>query len=120
MRGPVTTTIRRPGMRAGRRAVRRGDPPQQVVPDARPADGDQADHLVGAVAEPVAQLVAARGVRSLAHDVAGEVEVLLGPVARGRQARAERQVHDVVGVADEHGAVAQPGERATCSTISAL
>ena len=96
-------------MQRRRRSVRRRHPPQQVVPDAGPADGDQADHLVGAVAEPVTQLVASSRVGSLTHDVAGEVEVLLGPLPRGRQVRPERQVHDVVGVAHEDGTVAQPG-----------
>ena len=45
-----------------------------------------------------------------ARDVAGEVVVLLGPVADQRQLGAERVRDDVVGVADEDGAVAHARE----------
>ena len=45
----------------------------------------------------------------LADDVAREIEVLGHPVAHRRQVLAERQRHDVLGRADEDGAVAHAG-----------
>jgi hypothetical protein len=80
---------------------------QQVAADARAADGDDAHAFVVAVAERAA--VGWLGWVE-AGDVAGEVVVLAGPVADGRQSVAEGIGNDVVGVADEDGAVAQPGE----------
>ena len=82
-------------------------PPQQVGADARAADGDDADTLVVAVAELVAQPAAVAQLgRVEAGDVTGEVEVALGPVADHRQLRPEALVDDVVGIADEERHVA--------------
>ena len=79
---------------------------QQRGADAGAADGDDADPLAGPVAERRAQPFAVAD-RGEAGDVAGEVEVLLGPVADRGQLGAEALVDDVVGVADEQRAVAQ-------------
>ena len=61
----------------------------------------------------VAELGAQRGAvaeagRVEAGDVAGEVEVLLGPLADRGQAGAEAVGHDVLRIADEDRAVAHP------------
>ena len=76
-----------PGRRRRRRRTRRSS----AVADAGAADGDDAHPLVG----PVAELgrAAPRGRRRRrveARDVAGELEVLLGPLADRRQPGAER------------------------------
>ena len=90
MRGPATTTIRRSGRAAGQREGV-DHPPQQVFADARAADGDDADLLVRAVAELGAQrLPVGERRRVEACHVAGEVEVLLGPVADHRKLGTER------------------------------
>ncbi len=80
---------------------------QQVAADAGAADGHDAQAFVVAVAERLAVGELA-GVE--AGDVAGEVVVLLGPVADQRQPGAEGVRDDVAGVADEDGAVANPRE----------
>ncbi len=65
--------------------------------------------LARAVAELGAQPLAVGEVGWIeAGDVTGEVEVLLGPVANHRQVGPEAVGDDVVGVADEERAVAQP------------
>ena len=85
--------------------------PQEVAADARAADGDDADLLVLAVAElgpergPVGEL---GGIE--ARDVAGEREVLLGPLADPGQVGREPLGHDVLGVADEDGLIAHARE----------
>ena len=107
IRGPATTIIRSPG--TSRFACREaGDhASQQVVADARAADGDDAHPLVRAVAELGSQRAAVAELRRVeAGDVAGEAEVLLGPLADRRQPRPERVGDDVVGVADEDRPVA--------------
>ena len=85
-------------------------PPQQVGADAGAADGDDADLLVGAVAELGAQRVAVGELcRVEAGDVAGEVEVLLGPVAdqRAGPGRSESGTMSSA-VADEDRPVPDP------------
>ena len=52
---------------------------------------------------------AAEGLGMLANDVAREIEVLWHPVAHRRQVLAERQRNNVLGVANEDGAVAHAG-----------
>ena len=84
-------------------------PPQQVTADARAADGDDADLLARPVAELGAQLLAVGDGLEPGH-VAGEVVVLLRPVADPREAVPERVRDDVVGIADEDGPVADPRE----------
>ena len=76
-------------------------------PDPRPADGHDADALVVAVAELTA---VAQVARVEAGHVAGEVVVLLGPVADLRQVGAERVRDHVVGIAHEHRSVAHARE----------
>src|SRR5262249_46855781 len=84
---------------------------EQMGADAGPADGDEADLLVVAVAERRAQF---GPIRQLARvepgHVAGEVEVLSGPFKNAGQGRAEGVRDDVLGIADEQGAVAQGGQ----------
>ena len=111
MRGPATTTKRRPSTR--RRADRAASATRRSseTPDARPADRHDAHPLVRAVAELGAQRGAVGDVaRVEAGDVAGELEVLLGPLADAGQARPERVGDDVVGIADEDRTVADPLE----------
>ena len=75
-----------------------------------PAHRDDADLLVGAVPELGPDPFAIReGRRVEAGDVAGEVEVLPGPLADPGQALAEPIGHDVGAVPDEDGPVAHPG-----------
>ena len=76
-----------------------------MAADSRAAHRHDADALVGPVAE---QFAVAEPARVETGDVAGEVVVLLGPVADWRQPWAERVRDDVVGVADEDGAVTDP------------
>ena len=87
-------------------------PPEQRLADARPADRDDDHPLVRPVAELAAELLAALDERRRveAGHVAAERVVALGPVADGRQSRAEVVGHDVVGVADEDRPVADPRE----------
>ncbi len=81
----------------------------EVTADARPAHRDEAHTLVGVIAELGAQRLAVGELGGVeAGDVAGELEVRLGPLADGRQVRSERVGHDVVGIADEDRAVTQP------------
>src|SRR5262245_29161871 len=80
-----------------------------MLADARTADSDDAHLLIG----PVAQLSAERlAVGELARieagDVAAEVIMLLGPGADVGQILTKAFRHNVVGVADEDGSVAQP------------
>ena len=82
---------------------------EQVPAHARPADGDDADLLARPVAELGPQLLPVGDGLEPGH-VAGEVVVLLRPVADPREAVPERVGDDVVGVADEHRPVADPGE----------
>ena len=85
----------------------RHDPAQQARAHARATDRDQADALVRAVAELGAQALAVSQLGLVeAGDVAGEVEVALGPLADPAEARAEAPADDVVGVADEDRPVA--------------
>src|SRR5437588_239018 len=75
------------------------DPPQEAAAYARPSDGDNAYTLVVPVAELGAQCGALAEIgRVEAGNVAGEVEVPLGPVANHRQLRSEPLWDDVVGV----------------------
>ena len=76
-----------------RLGVRVDDAAQQVSSHARPADGHDADTLVIAVAELPAVTELAR---IEAGDVAGEVVVLLRPVADQRQVGTEGIGDDVV------------------------
>src|SRR4029453_12350500 len=70
-----------------------------------------ADPLVGPVPEAPAQLLAvADAGRVEPGDVAGEVVVVLDPVADRRQPGPGPGGDDVVGGADEHGPVAEPRE----------
>ena len=82
---------------------------EEGPPDAAATDGDDAHQLVVVVAELVApgrDLVRRR--RCEPGDVAGEREVLLGPVADRGQLGAEAVGDDVVGVADEDRPVPDP------------
>ena len=80
-----------------------------MLTDARAADGRDAHALPGAVAERGARCLAIGDRRRIeARDVAGEAEVLLGPLADRRQAFPEAFGHDVLGVADEQRQVAHP------------
>ena len=114
MRGPATTIIRSAGtfaLASGYAAMTRR---RRCTTDARAADGDDAHLLVGLVAELGAEgLAVAEGGRVEPGDVAGEVEVLGGPVADERQVGAEGVGHDVAGVSDVDRPVAQarvPGD----------
>ncbi len=108
IRGPATTTNRRSSTRRRAAGIGVDDPAQQVLADAGSADGDDAHPLVGAVAELGAQRLAVGELgRVEAGDVAGELEVRLGPLADRRQVGPERVGHDVVGIADEDRAVAE-------------
>ena len=112
MRGPATTIIRSAGTRrraSGKAAITRRS---RSSADARPADGDDAHLLVGrgSRARRAAASRSAKSAGSKPGDVAGEVEVLLRPVADQRQVRPERVGDDVVGVADEDRAVAHARE----------
>jgi hypothetical protein len=76
MRGPATTIIRSPGTSAAAIGVAVDGATQQVAPDPGAADADDADLLVGLVAElgtDGLDLAELTGVE--AGDVAGEVEV---------------------------------------------
>ena len=84
-------------------------PAEEMPAHARPADGDDADLLARPVPELGPQLLPVGDGLEPGH-VAGEVVVLLGPVADPREAVPERVGDDVVGVADEHRPVADPGE----------
>ena len=111
MRGPVTTTKRRSVDRPTDRGHGLEDAAQQGLADAGAADRHDAHPLVRPVAELGAQRVAVGDLgRVEAGDVAGEVELPLGPVSDGRQAGPERVRDDVLGVADEDRAVAQAPE----------
>ena len=78
------------------------------MPDAGAAGRDDADLLVGAEAQLVAERVAIAELgRVEGGDVAGEVEARLRPVADRRQLGREALRDDVVGIADEDRAVAQ-------------
>ena len=78
--------------------------------DARAAHGDDADLLVGPVAQALPQFLArAECLRMLAHHIAREVEVPGDPVAHRRQILAEGQRHDVLRIADKDRAVAHAG-----------
>ena len=82
MRGPATTIIRSAGTCSLGLRERRDHPPQEVAADAGAADGDDADLLVLAVAELGSERGAVGELLGVeAGDVAGEGEVLLGPVA---------------------------------------
>jgi hypothetical protein len=88
-----------------------GDSAQQRLADTGAADTDQADLLVRAVAQPVAQFLSSLeqfGVKP--RDVADEIEVVLRPVAHGRQVRSEPVGHDVVRIADKQCLVPEPRE----------
>ncbi len=81
-----------------------------MVAHARSADRDDAHPLVRPIAELFAQARALpEGLRMLADDIAGEIEMLRHPVAHRRQILAERQRHDVLGRADEDRPVAHAG-----------
>ena len=89
IRGPATddhAQARAPAACAsGKAAITRRS---RWPPDPGAADGDDADLLVGPVAELGSQRVAVGELGGVeAGDVAGEVVVLLGPVADRRQAR---------------------------------
>ena len=87
------------------------DAAQERLADPGSTDRDDAHPLVGPVAELGAEAVAVGvGGRVEPGDVAGEVELALGPVADGGQVGAEGVGHDVVRVADEDRSVAQPAE----------
>ena len=108
MRGPAIRIMRSSGNAPLRLREGGGGALQEVEPGRRAAGRDEADLLAGRVAELGAQRVAVGDLgRVEAGDVAGEAEVLLGPVADRGQAGAERLGHEVVGVADEDRAVAQ-------------
>ena len=100
---------------------RRDHAAQQIRPDSRAADSHDAYALVGRVAKLRPQLAAVAergGVK--AGDVAGELEVRLGPVTDQRQAGAEPVGDDVVGSPTKIARSRTPGWPATCSTICAL
>ena len=98
------------------------DPPQQVRPDACTADRDDANLLVRSVAEFVPQTLPIGELgRIEAGDVAGEVEVLLGPLSgssadpgRSVRARCRRGSRRT----DARSRIRR--YRAMCSIISAL
>src|SRR5439155_14742754 len=75
---------------------------QERRADTGAADGDHAQRLVSV---PELRALAERA-RVESGDVAGEVEVPLGPLADRGQVRAEALVDDVLGVADEDRPVA--------------
>ncbi len=79
--------------------------------DTGVAGRDHADLLIGAVAQLGADRVPAGDAgRVEAGDVAGELVVLLDPVPDRRQPGTEAAVDHIIGVGDEHRAVAQAGE----------
>ena len=80
---------------------------QEVLADARSADGDHANLLVGLVTQLPAQC-AAGGERGRVEPgyVAGETEVRLGPFSDRGQPGPKVPGHDVVGLADEDRTVA--------------
>ena len=86
--------------------------PQQRLAHARSADGHDHDPLVGPVAELAPELLAGldQRCRVEARDVAAERVVALGPIADVGQVGTEVVGHDVVGLADEDRAVADPRE----------
>ena len=84
-----------------------GDAAQQRPADPRPADGHHAHALVGPVAQPLAQGLPV-GHRRRTGDVTREREVRGRPLPHAGQARPERVLDEVVGVADEDRPVAHP------------
>ncbi len=108
MRGPPTRIMRSSGTRrfaSGKAAATRC---RRWIPTPGAAGRDDADLLVGAEAQLLAERVAIAELgRVEGGDVAGEVEARLRPVADRRQLRREPLRDDVVGIADEDRAVAQ-------------
>ena len=86
---------------------------EQAPPDAGSPDRGQDHALVVPVAElrPQGRAVA-QGPRVEVEGVAGEAEVLPGPLPHVRQVRAELAIEDVVLVADEDRQVAHVGMEA--------
>ena len=84
-------------------------PMQQRVANRGAADGDDAQEVIGAEAQPLAD-TQARGIRWRFEpgDVPREVVVRLGPFADPRQPRPERRIDDVLRIPHEDRAVAQP------------
>ena len=110
MRGPATAIMRRCGHEPFCRRKGFDDAPQQMPAHARAADRHDADRFVGLVAEFCAQRRAIRELRRIEpRDVAGKIEMRVrSNRAMSGQIGAERAGNDVVGVADEDRAVAQP------------
>ena len=80
---PATTTIRRPGIRRRASAYDAATRRSRWRADAGAADADQTDHVASRRTRGVrAGPSAVRRIGAFAHHVAGEVEVLLGPLAR--------------------------------------
>ncbi len=98
-----------PGHLARRHGIGLDRAAQQVRTDARATDRDEAHRLVRLEPELGTQRVAIGdlgGVES--RHIAGEVVVLAGPRRDVRQTGTERRGHDVVRIAHEDAAVAQP------------
>ena len=105
--------------RGGER-MRVDHPAQQMPADAGPADADDAHPLGrrGSRARRAAPRGRANARRIETGDVAGEVEVLLGPLADRGQLGPKPVGDDVVGIADEDRPVAQRAGSARCARPS--
>ena len=111
----------KPGNLRSRERVGVDHAAEEMPADARSADADDADPLVLAVAQLGAKRFAVGercGVES--GHVAGEVEVLLGPIADQRQIGPEPVGDEISGLPTKIARSRRRGKRAMCSTISAL
>ena len=105
---------------ASRLVVRRSHAFQQVGADPGAADADETDHVLLGVTEACAQGRPLHRIGAFAHHVAGELEVLFGPLAHVRQVRTQGQVNQSAGSPTNTDRSRSEGNLATCSTISAL
>ena len=118
----------RPSAAPGPGAVAAGYAPRPrgaagAAPTPEPPTAHHADLLVraGSRARRAAPSRSATAAGSKPDDVAGELEVLLGPVADGRQARRRAGAATTSsGLPTNTDRSRSRGKRATCSTISAL
>src|SRR5512146_426625 len=82
-----------------------------MLADAGATNGDDADLLIGPIAELLAQrLTVGEVARIEPGDIAAEVVVALGPGANLGQIVAEGVEDDIIRIANKDGAVAQPRE----------